>query len=316
MNTRQEVDQRYPCYLGVDGGGSKTVAVLVDAHGHECGRGQGGSANHQGVGLERAVQSIAAAIGQATQALPSKEYCIRKGWFGLAGVDRPADFTLLYPHLQSFAQEVHITNDAELNLSALPDRIGVTLIAGTGSIALGRNQQGQSVRAGGWGHLLGDEGSGYDLGIKALQAAVKAADGRGERTVLLELIMEHWHIQQPSEIIGQTYRADNKKSIAQLSTCVLQAAQQQDQIAHTIVQQAAYELALTVRAVSRQLGFQPEQEIALALGGGLLCHALYYQQQVLAQIRVQQALRQVISVEQPALSAACGVMQLTLVPPA
>src|ERR1700730_13576313 len=115
--------------VGVDGGGSKTLAVVVDADGNERGRGVAGSSNHTGVGIEQAVHNIYGAVEevarQAGCALP-----LQSAWFGLAGVDHSADYDLLLPYLRSLAQSVHLTNDAELVLSGLPDSVGIALIAG------------------------------------------------------------------------------------------------------------------------------------------------------------------------------------------
>ncbi|MEO7003328.1 MAG: BadF/BadG/BcrA/BcrD ATPase family protein [Ktedonobacterales bacterium] len=190
-------------YLGLDGGGTKTLAVVVDATGAERGRAVAGSANHQAVGVARAVahirMAVAGALAQAGVVAPDQAPCVA-GWLGIAGLDGPADHDLLLPHLRALADSVHLTNDAELPLAALPDGAGVALVAGTGSIALGRNAQGRFARAGGWGHLLGDEGSGYDIGRQALQAVVRAADGRarlaGEASVtaLSPLILRRWAV--------------------------------------------------------------------------------------------------------------------------
>ena len=303
-------EQTHAYYLGIDGGGSKTLAVLVDAQGRELGRGLAGSANYNAVGIEQAVQNIASAVTYATQAIDNTNH-IHKAWLGLAGVDRPTDFATLYPRLQSLAHQVYITNDAELNLGALPSAIGITLIAGTGSIVLGRNTQGELARAGGWGHLLGDEGSGYDLGHQSLLAAVKAADGRGPQTRLLDLVLENWHLQKAEEIIGQVYAGNSDKArIARLSACVFQAARQGDEIAHTIILQGAAELALAVSTVAKKLGFAPEQEIALALGGGLLLNEANYREQFFLQLRTRQAVGEIAYVDQPAVSAAQAIIHL------
>src|SRR5438876_4508100 len=188
------MDAVSPIYaIGVDGGGTKTLAVIVDTQGNECGRGIAGSANHKGVGVTKAIGNIRSAIeaaaSQAACSLP-----LQSAWFGLAGIDRPQDHDLLLPHLRPLAHHMRLTNDADLVLSGLPGAIGIALIAGTGSIALGRDLQGSSVRAGGWGYLIGDEGSGYDLGLRCLQAVAQAADGRGKATILVDLVLQQWHL--------------------------------------------------------------------------------------------------------------------------
>jgi N-acetylglucosamine kinase-like BadF-type ATPase len=301
-------------YIGIDGGGSKTLAIIVDAQGNECGRGQAGSSNHTGVGLERAVSNIYHAVKQASltlqeQANPSVHF--HKAWLGLAGVDRPEDYTMLMAHLAPLADSVHLTNDAELLLSALENTVGIALIAGTGSIALGRNAQGQTARAGGWGHILGDEGSGYDIGLQCLKAVAHAADGRGQQTLLREQVLEEWQLTNADGIIGQVYTNPDKAKIARLSALVFHAVRQGDAVASAIIQRAASELAAHVKTVSAKLNYAPEQGIALALGGGLLLGEADYQRQVLEHVRQQQAVEIVVPVEQPALSAARAIIRLS-----
>jgi N-acetylglucosamine kinase-like BadF-type ATPase len=291
-------------YLGVDGGGSKTLAVIVNAQGEEVGRGLAGSSNYTAIGLEQAVQNIFSSVTQALQPL-GKQIHPHRAWLGLAGFDRPIDSVQLSSHLQELASLVHITNDAELAFSVLPDAIGVVLIAGTGSISLGRNIQGQATRAGGWGHLLGDEGSGYFLGHQALLAAVRAADGRGPHTCLLDLILQHWQLHTSDDIIGAVYNTTEEKAkIAQLADCVIQAQIAGDTIAHAIVQNAVNELVLTVKTVRQKLGLASDQPIPLAISGGLLLHQPHFRIQVLEQLHSQLTISDVVQVEQPALSAA------------
>ena len=159
----------------VDGGGSKTVAVVVDTEGHERGRAVAGSSNFTVVGAEQAAEHVRQAVSEATRSTGG-ELPPRALWVGLAGIDRPGAREALLPLLQPLAGEVRLTNDAELLFGALDGGVGVVLIAGTGSIALGRDATGTTVRAGGWGHLIGDEGSGYDLGRRALRAAAAGLD--------------------------------------------------------------------------------------------------------------------------------------------
>jgi N-acetylglucosamine kinase-like BadF-type ATPase len=291
-----------PYYIGVDGGGSKTLAVLVDATGKELARGLAESANYQVVGLERAAANIIQAVSQAKLTAQLSGEALR-AWFGLSGVDRPGDSLLFQPYLGVLAEQVQITNDADLLLGALKESCGIALIAGTGSIALGQNKHGVQMRAGGWGYVFGDEGSGYILACQGLQAVARAADGRGSATLLLDLILHYWHLTDPEEILGEVYKDNDKARIARLSTCVLQAARQGDSQAQAIVRQGAQELALLVRTLSQKLDFV-QQPLRLALGGGLLLHEQEYRQLVLDELQKQQILEQVELVEQPALSAA------------
>ncbi len=291
-------------YLGVDGGGSKTLAVIVDAQGRERGRGHAGSANHTGVGLEQALHNISAAVQQAASEVPCS-LPLTNAWLGLAGIDRPADATLLGSHLRKLASLVLVTNDAELLLSALNQQAGVVLIVGTGSIALARDLEGNVTRVGGWGHILGDEGSGYDIGRRGLVAAVRAADGRGQTTLLLDLILQHWQLHTAQDLIDAVYTVDNKAKIAQVATYVTSAAQQGDTVALEIVEQAADELALLVQTVSPS-----SLQLPLALGGGLLLHDDFLREHILHRIQQKQDISPVIHVEHPAFSAANAAITL------
>jgi len=289
-------------YLGVDGGGSKTLAVIVDDQGCECGRGLAGSANYAAVGLEQALHNIYDAVMQATHEIPCS-LPLARAWLGLAGIDRPSDAALLGSYLRELAAFVLVTNDAELLLSALGKGAGIVLIVGTGSIALARDQTGTVTRVGGWGHILGDEGSGYDIGRRGLQAVVRAADGRGKTTLLLKLILQHWQLHNVEDLIDAVYTVDNKAKIAQAATYVTYAARQGDQVALGIVEQATDELALLVQTVT-----PPLSQLPIALGGGLLLHDDFLREHVLRRIQQKQAIGSIFRVEHPAFSAACAVL--------
>jgi N-acetylglucosamine kinase-like BadF-type ATPase len=298
-----------PTYaIGIDGGGTKTLAVIVDAQGNERGRGIAGSANHESVGIAKAVQHLRSAIEEAAR-LADCSLPLQSAWFGLAGIDRPDDYTLLLPYLQPLAQHVHLTNDAELVLSGLPAAIGIALIAGTGSIALGRDARGVSTRAGGWGHLIGDEGSGYDLGRRCLQAVAQAADGRGQATTLVDLLLRQWKLDNASDIIGKVYNNYDKASIAALSSLVCAAARDGDEMASSIIEDAAHELALAFVAVKNRLDFF-DNPVPLALGGGLLLHEVSFRERVIHAIGKHVSIGVVMLVEEPALSGARAALIL------
>jgi N-acetylglucosamine kinase-like BadF-type ATPase len=300
-------------YLGLDGGGSKTLAIIVNEQRQEVGRGLAGSSNYAAVGLDAALKNIYAAVAIAAEAahctLPFKT-----AWLGLAGVDRPADRDALAPHLSQLAHHVRLTNDAHLLVSALPDEHGIALIAGTGSIALAINPDGQTIRAGGWGHILGDEGSGFALGQQALQAAVRAADRRGQQTLLLASILEQLQLKQAEDLIGVVYAQEDKVLVARLSSCVLGTAQKGDELAKQILVRGAYELALAVSTVYQRLD-PPPNPLSLALGGGLLLHEQYYRSLLLKQVAEilppMCSLGEIVLIDEPALSAARAAISLS-----
>ena len=294
--------------LGVDGGGSKTLAVIVNEQGEEIGRGLAGGANYNTVGLEEAMKHVYAAVEQAIRGAHC-QLPLHKAWLGLAGLDRQADYDLIYPRVKDLAEQVRLTNDGELLLAGLEEQVGVVLVSGIGSIALGRDRTGRKARSGGWGHILGDEGGGSIIAQQALQAVVRASDGRGPQTALRERILRAWNLQNVDELIGEIYGEPDKAKIASLSSSVMLTARAGDQVAAAIVQQAAKELALAVNAVCQSLDFS-NQDIPLALGGGLLLNEADFCTQVIRQIRHFQPLGQVELVSQPTLSAARSAMHL------
>lgn len=296
------------CAVGVDGGGTKTMAVVVDAQGQERGRGLAACANHNSVGLEQAIGNIRRAVEQAAQAVGCS-FPLRAAWIGLAGIDHARDRATFAPYLQPLAANVHLTNDAELVLSALDNAAGVALIAGTGSIALGRDADGKVKRAGGWGYIFGDEGSGYDIGCRSLRAAARASDGRGPATSLLSLILSHWQLQHASDLIGKVYGDKDRAKVAALSSLTFNAARAGDAVAAEIVQQTARDLAVTALAASDSI-YAPGGALSLAMGGGLLLHEADYRDRVLDAIRQKRPIEKAVVVDDPALSAARAALNL------
>jgi N-acetylglucosamine kinase-like BadF-type ATPase len=289
-------------FLGVDGGASKTLAVVVDAEGREVGRGLAGSGNHTVAGAERAAENIwAAAEAAARQA--GARLPLDWAWLGLAGVHRAMGRATMLPHLGGIAHELKLTNDAALALGALPRGCGVALIAGTGSFALGHDAAGNVAQAGGWGHVMGDEGAGYDLGRRALQAALRASDARGPRTELLPSILRAWSLEEPADLVPQVYAAFDATRIAQLAPVVLDVAAAGDATARAIVARGAAELALGALTVASQLAL-PADTLPLALVGSLMLHAPAYRQQVLRLVRRRRPQGETALVSDPALSAA------------
>jgi len=179
-----------------------------------------------------------------------------------------------------------VTNDAALLLAAgTPAGWGLALIAGTGSFAYARDAAGATARAGGWGYLRGDAGSGYDLALAGLQAVTRAADGHGPPTNLSARLLQHLGLTAPSELIRKVYgEGMDRSALAALAPLVLDAAAAGDQVAHAIATRAASGLGETAAAAARRLwGAQPT--IPVALAGGLLASSPWYAQQVLESLR-------------------------------
>ncbi len=279
--------------LGLDGGGTKTLALLADENGNILARGLGGPSNYNAVGFEAACVAIESAITQALSfASPSAENIrfsappsvdpIRASaspsiislCLGLAGAGRPND----RPRFQAWAAgrfpgaKIQVVSDAEILLAAgAPTGPALALICGTGSIVYGRKQNGELLRAGGWGYLFGDEGSGFALGAAALRAVMRAHDGRGPATLLTDLVLQRQGLTDPQGLVKSIYGAESPRAeIASLSDLVEQAARQNDPEALALLNEAARELAEMTQAVYRKLGNLP---VPLALTGGVILNS-------------------------------------------
>jgi N-acetylglucosamine kinase-like BadF-type ATPase len=266
--------------LGIDGGGSKTRAVLADSSGTVLGAGVAGSSNYQVAGFTAATDAIWSAVDAAAADARLDPAALHTGkaggpvaavCLGLAGVGRPDDRARFEAWLreQAIAEHVTIVNDAELLLAAgTPDGWGMALVCGTGSICYGRAPGGTITRAGGWGYLLGDEGSGYDIGRRALRLATQTADGRAQAKRLLQAILDRWQLQEPAALVAHVYRGDvSRTEIAALAELVVVLAASGDSPAQEILRCAARELTRLAETVVARLQIPKPP---LALGGGLL----------------------------------------------
>jgi len=167
---------------------------------------------------------------------------------------------------------VRVTGDAEPILAAAsPEFWGIALICGTGSLAWGRNQSGETARCGGWGYLLGDDGSGYAIALAGLQAAMRSADGRGPATALIGHFQQELKANAPSELVERIYGPEmTRERLASLAEIVFNAAATDD-VAQKIIAAAAGELAWTIATLSRRLKLAPGA-FALAVAGGVSLH--------------------------------------------
>ncbi|MBN2392896.1 MAG: hypothetical protein JXR84_19345, partial [Anaerolineae bacterium] len=239
--------------IGIDGGGSKTTALIADLAGNILGRGMSGPSNYLVIGAEAAYAALDAAVEVAAGGRPARPAAL---CLGMAGAARPADQAVIrawadarYPGVP-----VVITHDARLALAAgTPAGWGIAVLCGTGSMVYGEDSQGQAARADGWGYLLGDDGGGYAIGQAALRAVARAADGRGPQTALTETILEYWSLAQPQDLIGHVYKSAQRADIAALAALTQAIALQGDAVAETILQDAGRELAVSVEAVARRL---------------------------------------------------------------
>lgn len=239
--------------IGIDGGGSKTTALATDLEGRLWGRGVSGASNYHGIGAEAAYAALDVAVHAALGDAPVRPVSL---CLGMAGAGRPADQAVMRAWAETRYPGVPVTlvHDGQLALAAgTPEGWGIAVLCGTGSLIYGEDRDGAAARAGGWGYLLGDEGSGYAIGLAALRAVARAADGRGPQTALTQAILRHWYLQQPQDLIGHVYAPSMQRAdIAGLAEIVQAVAALDDAVARQILEGAAQELAQAVRAVVKQ----------------------------------------------------------------
>jgi N-acetylglucosamine kinase-like BadF-type ATPase len=255
--------------LGIDAGGTKTVCCLADGDGRVQGQARGGGANLQAEGELGVEKVLHAVMDEAMRGRPHEVDAI---CLGIAGVDREGDGAVVRAIMRRIGarSRVVVVNDALVALVAgVGEDPGVVIICGTGSIAYGRNAREQAARAGGWGHVLGDEGSGYWIGRRALRAVARAADGRGPATALTRHVLAHFALARPSDLVHEVYdRQLRHHALAQLARPVQQARDEGDEVATQILEQAAHELVRAARSVVGQLAMKDE-EFQFVLAGGV-----------------------------------------------
>lgn len=262
---------------GIDAGGSKTECIIVDSEEEKIiTRAQTGAANYQVVGLESACREIKNALTEAKNKAGISR--LKAVGIGLAGAGREEDLDKIEAEMKKImnTKNIFFTNDAQIALlGATGGRKGIVLIAGTGSIAYGLKKNGDNIRSGGWGPIIGDEGSGFWIGIEAVKKAVRAEEGRAEKTELNNLILEHLNFSKLEEIIPFIYQQQlPRQKIAALAPEIFASAQNGDKTAAEICQEAASELALLAHSAILKLDYQ-ENEIAAA--GGLIKNNYFYQ---------------------------------------
>lgn len=255
--------------LGIDAGGSKTVAWLADQEGRVLGEGRGSGANLHSAGELATEKALYEVIHGALGDRPAMPEVVA---VGMAGMDRPDDEAVVRGILRRLGcrGQIVAVNDAHIALVAGADEApGLVIIAGTGSIAYGIGPAGTAARAGGWGEVYGDEGSAFWVGARALAAVVRAADRRGPATALSALVLRHASADRIDGLVRHVHtRSDRRPFITAMAGLVARADADGDAVAGEILRAATDELALAARSVVEQLGLRGER-CHVVLSGGL-----------------------------------------------
>jgi N-acetylglucosamine kinase-like BadF-type ATPase len=268
--------------LGVDGGGTKTHAVVADASGETLGSGASGPSNWEDVGLATAGGAIGVAVQDALDQAEVQAADVEASVFGLAGVDWPSDAMRLEQVIDplGLAGPREVMNDSFLALRAGADRRwGVVVISGTGSVVAGRNPAGDMFRTLGLGRLFGDFGSASDVSEEAAGAVANAYTGRGPSTALSDLLCRHVGAGSVAELLERLSRRLVQGRIEaeadDFAPLVIEAANSGDLIARDILERAGAALGESAVLVARTLGML-DLDVEMVLSGGLITGASRY----------------------------------------
>lgn len=245
--------------IGLDGGGTKTTAELCDSAGNVLATTSGGPSNFQVIGVERAARTIVDLVQTCCHSVGCPPGRIGSVLAGLTGAGRAFDRRRMARAIRAEAakrgeklKRVGIESDARIALeAAFSGGPGIIVIAGTGSIVFAKNGRGTVLRSGGWGRIIGDEGSGYALGRELLRAVAAEIDGRGKKTMLRPLLAKEAGLKTQPDIIRAIYKEDF--DVASVAPLVTTAAERKDQVARAIVKAAASDLVRVIVPVAKKL---------------------------------------------------------------
>ena len=257
-------------FLGIDGGGTKTAFVLVDGTGRQLARHESTTSYYLEIGFDalRALlrDGVQATLRQAGAAAADVRYAF-------AGLPAHGEDSALLADFDSLLADLlpcsHVGNDMVCSWAgSLAGADGISLVAGTGSIAYGE-WQGHSARCGGWGEVFGDEGSAHWLAREVLALFSRMADGRAEPGALLALVREHFALKHDLDLCAAVNGSAARSGLAQLARLATAAANAGDEQARQLLVRAGDELALLAAATARRLGLPAGQTVDVSYSGGV-----------------------------------------------
>ncbi|MFS0873438.1 N-acetylglucosamine kinase [Paenibacillus xylanilyticus] len=281
-------------YAGIDGGGTNTDAAIISDSGTILARFSGGPTNPHSVSPEQAISELRRVLDELFN-LRSDLSTICEGiCLGMSGVDSAQERQMIAEavndhmnhirHQDMEACPVWVVSEGEIALMAtLGHTHGVLCISGTGSIVYGFTPEGERYRAGGWGHLLGDEGSGYRIGQRALQAVMQSHDGILPPTELTPLILQELGLHTATELKKKVYQSGwGKSDTASIARLAIEAGDHGDSVARVIITDEAGQLANTAKAlITRHITFESAQ---VALSGSLFRHSALFRSEFIRKL--------------------------------
>lgn len=256
--------------VGVDGGGTKTEAVILDSNQRVIGEGRAGPSNPMRVGIASAATCIREAIDKACVMAKVRRNDLLAAEIGLAGTRRKELRERVREALSTLGiRDIEVVTDADIALyGATNGEPGVVVIAGTGSICCGINSRHKKICAGGWGPIAGDEGSGAWIARRALRAIAHASDGRGPKTALTDFACSYFRVSTADDLVTAIYAPSiTNERLAGFGRDVVEAAKQEDPVSQQIISEAGSELALAIITVIKHLHMERERFQVAHVGG-------------------------------------------------
>jgi N-acetylglucosamine kinase-like BadF-type ATPase len=241
--------------MGIDGGATKTLAAVLDLHTKALHFAHGGPSNEDAVGVKAAVNALLSVADEAIERAGISRQDLARAVLAVAGTDTDA----ITRHVRAARSEDWIVVNDVVGAwaTATGATPGVGAISGTGSNVFGVGPRGQAWRAGGWGHLLGDEGSGYWLGIQSIKAALRDRDGSGPATALSQAAVEFFAVESVEALAALVYSKPlTKGEIAAFAAYTAKVAEQGDAVARGLFERGAAELAEQIKVVIRHTGLE------------------------------------------------------------
>jgi len=277
--------------LGADGGGTKTTGLLADRSGNVVAQLRGEGSNQFVIGMDNAARNLAELVAGLAAGAGRPVGSIARGVLGLAGMGAPRDRQVLIAAIHARLREMGhprvplaIETDGRVALEgAFNGGPGVVAVAGTGSVIMGKSARGEAISIGGWGRVLGDEGSGYFIGLEALKAVSREIEGRGEAGRLRVSLASRFGLDTRDRIIAAVYR--EKFDIPSIAPAVLDAAEAGDRVATEILGRAAAGLAEQIVAAIARLGLEGGTGVVMI--GGLVDHDTVYARLLADAVRKQ-----------------------------
>jgi N-acetylglucosamine kinase-like BadF-type ATPase len=263
-----------PYYFGIDGGGTHSRLAITGPEGKVLARAGAGSTNIYSVSQEAVAENLKVLLGSGLAAAGLRKEDLSAGCIGSAGLGREAEqriFKGLFTSILGPEIPVALCTDAEILLCGGLDNLeGYCLIAGTGSVALGRSREGRLVRAGGLGYMLGDEGAAAWIGKTAIARSLRSLEGRDLPSSMVGAILERAGLKESEELIRYVHHDADKARVAALAPVVTEAARTGDLLALDILQSGAAELVLLAQSVLDRSPWITNRTLVLA--GGVIEH--------------------------------------------